>query len=207
MMEFIDMEAEKLRDESNVNQPDPRWANYTLTDEHGDSRQITFEDFITPIKEVKLSENVPKDVVIHFETAKNLAVYSWFVYRFMPVSKLHAYTSIEFALRLKTGNDKKPFSKLLKQVAAEGWFKNEKFSRWQQVTERNRQNYIEDRNVAALMNVEPPEEPEYWDYVNVITETIPYFRNHFAHGSATIFPDRYSSLIVASELINQIFEQ
>lgn len=201
------MEAEKLRNESNVTQPDPRWKHYVLADENGDSRQITFEDFIAPIKDAKLSENVPKDVVIHFETAKNLAAYSWFVYRFIPVSKLHAYTSVEFALRLKTGNKKKPFSKLLKQVAGDGWFKNESFSRWQQVTELKKQNYIEDRNLAELLNIAPPEEPEYWDYVNVITETIPYFRNHFAHGAATIFPDWHSSLIVASELINQIYEQ
>ncbi|BCV50691.1 hypothetical protein [Shewanella algae] len=200
------MKAELLRDETTVNQPDPRWLHYTVTDENGVSRGLTFEDFIAPIKDIQLSKKVPKDVVVHFETAKNLAAYSWYVYRFIPVSKLHAYTSVEFALRLKTGNKKKPFSKLLKQAANEGWFKNENFSQWQQVTERNQQNFIEEKEVAEFLNQEPPEEPQYWDYVNVITDSIPYFRNEFAHGSISIFPDRCSSLVVASELINQIFE-
>ncbi|HIC7214457.1 hypothetical protein [Burkholderia stabilis] len=52
-----------------------------------------------------LRVRVPRSVRVHFETAKNLYVYAWFVYRFYPVAEQQALTSLEFALRERLGVD------------------------------------------------------------------------------------------------------
>lgn len=200
------MNAEELRNIINVNEPDPRWECYHSFNAAGEYTSITLEEFMAPIKDIALSDHVPMEVKIHFETAKNLALYSWFVYRFIPVSKLHAFTSVEFALRLRTGNKKKPFSKLFKQAVDEDWFNNENFTQWRNVTETKRQQYIKDVKVAKYLNSEAPEEPEYWNYLEVLVDVIPYFRNELAHGSSSITPDPYSALVDSAELINQIFD-
>jgi len=46
-----------------------------------------------------LNDTVPEKIREHFETTKNLLLYSWFVYRFIPVAEFHAATTLEYALK------------------------------------------------------------------------------------------------------------
>lgn len=46
-----------------------------------------------------LDEAVPEHVRTHFETAKNVLLYSWCVYRFHMVAELYALSTLEFAFR------------------------------------------------------------------------------------------------------------
>ncbi len=68
-----------------------------------DERQISFtaslEDRHAALEEITLSDAAPLDVRQLFETAKNLSLYSWFVYRFHQVSELISFSALEMALR------------------------------------------------------------------------------------------------------------
>lgn len=60
---------------------------FTLAERHAD------------VSIFELLPTVPADIRIHFETAKNLYLYAWFVYRFYPVAEQQAIASLEFGLR------------------------------------------------------------------------------------------------------------
>src|SRR5882757_2288902 len=51
------------------------------------------------LDEIRVHAGVPLHVRQLFETAKNLALHSWFVFRFHPVAKLMGYASLERALK------------------------------------------------------------------------------------------------------------
>ena len=79
---------------------DNRNAHYVLTNKFtGHARQMTLDDHYEAVQSCDLKENVPVEIIEHYETAKNLYVYSWFSYRFGMVAKRHAITSLEYALR------------------------------------------------------------------------------------------------------------
>ena len=44
-------------------------------------------------------------------------------------------------------------------------------------------------------------------YVIRIAESIPYIRNHIAHGGALLDPSSIATLCVIAEAINQLFEE
>ena len=104
--------AEHLRPIKCMPYPDPRWSGFGCFGSNGEFEPITIERYAKPIQDIKLHSNVPESILIHFETAKNLALYAWNVYRFTPVAELYAYISIELALRDVTGEEKRPFKKL-----------------------------------------------------------------------------------------------
>lgn len=64
--------------------PDPRRPHLvgTLAEEHADLATIS------------LNDAVPVIVAQLFETAKNVSLYSWFVYRFHPVSESVAFSEV-----------------------------------------------------------------------------------------------------------------
>jgi hypothetical protein len=78
---------------SEVYAPDARQAHFvgTLADAHAILTQIT------------LHTGVPVNVRQLFETAKNVSLYSWFVYRFHQVAESVAYSALEMALRERAG--------------------------------------------------------------------------------------------------------
>lgn len=196
---------EHLRPLETMKEPDPRWLGFGGFDSNGEFKTITLEDYAKPIQEISLDKSVPESVVTHFETSKNLALYAWNVYRFTTVAELHAFISIEFALRDKTGNKKLPFKVLFKRAIDAECFSNEYFSQWQLVTEKNKRMHQANLDIAKVLDKEPPEEPQYWNYLEVLMEYIPYFRNTYAHGSSSIKPWAYSTLQMAAEIINQIY--
>ena len=199
--------AEFLRPIEAMSLPDPRWEGFGRINENGKFEPITVERYAGPIQEINLNPEVPESVLIHFETAKNLALYAWNVYRFTPVAELYSYISIELALRDVTGEKKRPFRKLLKQAIEENVLSNEKFSQWKRVSSRREFQYKESVELAEELGLNPPEPPEYWDYLAIIEESIPYFRNDYAHGSADISPWPYRALEDSAELINQLYER
>ncbi|MEM7207571.1 MAG: hypothetical protein AAF434_07095 [Pseudomonadota bacterium] len=199
-----DFHVEHLRPLEHMHAPDPRWQAFGYGTPDGVDF-ISLERYAKPIQEICLNDEVPESVVVHFETAKNLALFAWHVYRFVPVAKLHAFISIEFALREKTGNRKAPFKKLLQSSIHKGWLSNEKFSQWQRVTETRAMEYERSVEMAKEFGIEPPEKPQYWDYLSVLKEQIPFFRNTYAHGSPSISPWPYSALQDSAEIINQLY--
>lgn len=108
---------EQLKLLSEVCQPDIRYrGRIDLEVSTGAVSETTIESIYCLIQTITLGRKVPDEVRSHFETAKNLALYSWFVYAFNVVAAMHAFASLEMALRTKTANRKTPFKRLIDSV-------------------------------------------------------------------------------------------
>jgi hypothetical protein len=109
---------ERLKRLEDICQPDERWLNRVDIDHStGAVTPTTVESIYTLVEEIELSANVPDDVRSHFEIARNLAVYSWFVYSFSVVAAMQALASLEMTVRIKTNAKKRDsFYDLLDRV-------------------------------------------------------------------------------------------
>jgi hypothetical protein len=108
-----------------ITQPDPRYDGSagTLAGLHAD------------LNSIRLHVGVPKHVRQLFETAKNLSLYSWFVYRFHPIAQLIGYASLERALKERVAGERRvepdavreTLRPLMDLAASKGWLKNDRF--------------------------------------------------------------------------------
>lgn len=105
---------EQLKSLNEVCQPDVRnRGRVDLDNTTGAISETTIQSLYLLIEPITLVSSVPEDVRSHFETAKNLALYSWFVYPFNVVAAMHAFASLEMALRTKSSDSKTPFKSLI----------------------------------------------------------------------------------------------
>ncbi|MFC1750996.1 hypothetical protein ACFL2V_19575 [Pseudomonadota bacterium] len=188
----------------------------------------TIEDRHSVLESINLSKSVPVDVIQLFETAKNLSLYSWFVYRFHQVSELIAFSALEMALRNRylKENPLDPDSKqraptlypLLQYARKEGWITNEGFpSAYEKAMYlAERKKYMvkmetHDFDKDPIMEIEEPNEDEILealselDLVEAITSNAHKIRNDLAHGSRTLHPNSLLTLRTTSEIINQLY--
>jgi hypothetical protein len=109
--------VEQLKRLEDIYQPDARYANRVDLDlTTGTATQMTVGSIYSVVEPIRLNDTVPEDVRSHFEVARNLAVYSWFVYPFHEVAVMHAMASLEMAARAKTGEAQTPFKNLLDKL-------------------------------------------------------------------------------------------
>lgn len=132
--------AESLRSPDTAAEPDPRttmFAGQTLPSLAAHHRDI---------EAVRLGIGVPEAVAIQFETARNLYLYAWHVYRFFPVAQSQALFSLEFGLRVRLPDRlpepyQRPWQQhpmlagLLGYAIDQGLVRNEGFRRWHQDAE------------------------------------------------------------------------
>lgn len=86
-------DPERLRPPEYVGEPDPRSTVYVRIDRtDGTSRPMELADHHELISAYALHEGVPHEIVVHFETARNVYLYAWFVYRFYSVAEGVCYT-------------------------------------------------------------------------------------------------------------------
>lgn len=134
--------AEALRDPVSAMAPDPRTGMFagqvplSLAAHHAD------------IARVQLSPAVPESIAIQFETARNLYLYAWHVYRFYMVAATQALTTLEFGLRerlpsqlpepYQRARQKQPMlAGMLGYAIDQGLVRNEGFRRWHQAGEQH----------------------------------------------------------------------
>lgn len=199
-----------------VMESDPRFrgSQFALQQQHAELSQI------------QLLKCVPLDVRQLFETAKNVSLYSWFVYRFHQVAELVAYTALERALKdrmaheqgVKADNVRGKLSHLLKTAARNGWLKSEKFTATKYLAQRQLEQEqlmrMIQENKIGDQPVEIPDIPEakidaravQLNYVEMLARGLPHLRNHLAHGGPLLHPDSASTLRIVAEAINQLFE-
>ena len=197
---------EKFKKIDEILKPDPRTHASRIFDESmGDFRQREIADVHNRLKKIILNKIVPDEIKNHFITSKHLVLYSWFVYRFIPVAELHAITSLEYALKFKTGKKKWGLKRLLTFAVKEGWVTDNDFFIHRQSIERNKKH---EETLKKYLNIEPKEDidPIEGQYTNALIESLPYLRNVYAHGSNTIAPQGYLTLIICAEFINKIFK-
>ena len=223
-------ESDSLRSPDRICHPDPRTLSLVRIDTRtGQSHSTTPEDQYEAVASFVLNAAVPESVAIHFETAKNLYLYAWFVFRFYPLAEQQTLGSLEFALRERQPEFVKDYIQqnrrgqepglgaLLKNAIKEGLVRNEAFNareRWAQRRARARHSYeqIEKMSKEGITQmvvddsgVIPTAEDLNHDWLKDFLDAIPYIRNEYAHGSGMLYHSVLHSFEVVTELINQLF--
>jgi hypothetical protein len=186
-----DFDPEKLRPAEYIHEPDPRnaltaWHDTTT----GVIRPVEASDLHAAVAALSLHPAVPEYIAQHFETLKNVYLYSWFIYRFQPVAELQSLACLEYALRVRLADEikagklkeRRPGLQRLMHYAIENQLvKNEGFARW----------------VRA-------QDPE-WDLLATLEKALPQIRNDYAHGSYSLTPTALDIIELVHEIINQLF--
>ena len=179
---------------------------------------------------IALHCGVPKTVRQLFETAKNVSLYSWYVYPFNQVSELTAFAALEMALREKFESEgpqslarkRTPMLRELLRLAHQRrWLRDEGFEMLPALAARR----VRDRDITeaimkqressgvesiAFSEEEPSEtevqaEIQQMRFVENLWKTVPDVRNLLAHGSTVLHPNSLHTLHVVSQAINQLF--
>jgi hypothetical protein len=219
---------EYLRSLDALDRADPRSDNQALVDVFKPGASALHEHH-SAVEKLGLNKAVPESVVVQFETAKNLYLYSWFVYRFFPVAEHHALTCLELGLRSRFAGQvpKKFWNKprdptlrpLLAFAIASGAIKNESLRGWQnEVYSRARDRYSRERLAEMIesgaeqtemdyASVQPNDRDRNWNYVETLRAVLPEIRNSYAHGSTRLGRQVLGTLELVSELLNQLYPE
>jgi len=189
------MTIELFKTFDSIGAPDPRNTNvFTRDDATGEVSRFTLAELHKRLSDCTLNAAVPEDIQNHFLTARHLALYSWFVYRFEPVAQMQAFASLEFALRKRLGyeaaGERGPtLAPLLKEAVKLRLLMDERFRDW------------------------PGHFEPHWDGTSATAwlegdalEYLTTMRNEFAHGSFTLFADGGRALRMSADGINQLFD-
>jgi hypothetical protein len=126
-----------------------------------------------------------------FLTARHLALYAWYVYRFNTVAQLQAYASLEYALRERLGHaddDRPPGLRVL-------------------LTEAIDIGLLDERRIRDWPGHAGAIAPGYvsGDWLRRLPEPVAMLRNDLARGSFTLNPDGGLTLRIVADIINQLY--
>lgn len=186
-----DFDPERLRPADCIYEPDPRnaltaWVDGTT----GVVRPVQASDLHDAVAAFSLHSGVPEDIAQHFETVKNVYLYSWFIYRSQPVAEMQSLACLEYALRTRLAGEiqagkfkemRPGLKKLIRYAIDNQLVQNEGFVRW----------------VRA-------QDPE-WDLLRSLEKALPGIRNDYAHGSYSLTPTALGVIELVHEIINQLF--
>ena len=198
--------VEPLKPLDEVCEPDARRLGWSILNHAtGEVRPLQFADHYRAIEGITLDDAVPESIRTLFNTARNVLVYSWHVYRFTVVAELQAYSTLEFALRERMGlggnSDGPGLAKLLRRAARAGVLSDDAFASlrsqrpWPVVTG----NSIIDANAD-------PEVVTSRGHVAILAEALPMLRNTLAHGSSSVWPHALSTFRLIAAAINWMFQ-
>lgn len=197
-----------------------------ISADDGTIRNRTLEDQHEIISRFVLVHTTPESVRVHFETAKNLYLYAWFVYRFYMVAEHYVFSTLEMALRgrlhahFTPKQMKRPpgLAELLSMAAALGYLDNNKLPSREARALEMAQNRFSHEITARMMrdgvtsmavdysSVRPTEEDLAFDWIGHFAAHLPLQRNMHAHGSDHLYPNVLWTFEIVAELINQLYE-
>ncbi len=217
--------AEALRNADTIFRPDPRSTPQWET-LNGHAHLAEIEQRSVQLQQFVLHAGVPEAIRIHFETAKNVYLYAWFVYRFNMVAGQYLYSTLELALRIcfyppegEVTEGKRPtLAPLLKRALKKGYFSTEKFSmarrhalgqaRQRYRSEIGKKVFEENLSGADLDYSQVVPTKDDYDSFNLPQwlDTIPFLRNEHSHGTTSLWPMSQIDFEIAGEMINQLFD-
>jgi hypothetical protein len=212
--------AESLRSPEKIGLPDPRMGSgaYAL-DRLVGHHQAMFN--------LPLGAAVPEAVRVHFETAKNLFLYSWCVYRFYMVAEQYALTTLELALRskliavglVKAEGERIPgFRHMLRVAQDKGLVSDARFTPREEAAnklahDRHSMEMIKKMEELGLSEmtydssaIKPTEEDLAINWLERIADSLPDTRNMHAHGTSTLYPTVLMTFVVVHNIMQQLFE-
>lgn len=215
--------AESLRNPDTAAEPDPRTMMFA-----GQSPP-SLAVHHSEIEAIYLTTDVPENVAIQFETARNLYLYAWNVYRFYQVAQSQALSALELGLKLRLPSRLPPpyqrpkqphpmLAGLLGYAIDQGLVRNEGFGRWHRsAQDRARQRrFMESMQTMIdqqlkVMQMEKDEpitltpEDQSWDLVQLLRKSIPDLRNELAHGSSMLTNQVLGTIELVAEILSQIY--
>jgi len=178
-------------------EPDYFMSSFVVVNrETGEKRKRTLFDHHSAIAAIQLSSGVPDSLQEHFDVARNLFLYSWFVYHFMSVAERHAFSSVEYALRLKSGKPKLMLGQGFELAIKENWIKDSGF-----------RNYCAGQDIDGEKQqaARGADGDDTQAYCKILLDSFPYLRNHVAHGNPMSDLGGLTTLAICADLINQLF--
>jgi hypothetical protein len=208
-------ERDTLKSLAQLNVPDAVQAAFSRYDQFtGSLRPKSIEDHHSDARELALPDHVPQDIRRHFDTARNLFLYSWFVWAFAWVAQLYGYVSLEMALRLRALNENRidesaspGLARLIKLAISEGWILVEELPQHVETDPDERaalEKTLENYTLADLARMWIPQ-LDPLSYIKDLAEAIPFFRNELAHGTTHISGDSFSTLLLCRDMISKLF--
>lgn len=223
-----------LRTPEHLCDPDPR-ARYFVRvhPESGSIQPLSISNLYESVAAYPLSDAVPENVRILFDTARNLYLYAWFVYRFYNVAEQQAFACLEMALRERL-KDEMPLPEeywprkreeqppslrpMLRYIIDWSYIQNKGFRTWRdRGIIRSRQRYemekLQEMQEKGLDSIDldysevvvTDKDLQDYDYLSVLLKHMPSARNDYAHGSGILHNQVLHSFEVVSELVNQLF--
>ncbi|HEY2329989.1 MAG TPA: hypothetical protein VGI63_09285 [Verrucomicrobiae bacterium] len=186
----------------------------------GSTRPFQFDDLHKRMAVLVLNSTAPEDVRTGFDTARNLYLYSWFVYRFLTVAELQVYAAFEYALgkRIEIENVGRihGLNKRFDFAVGKGWLQAEGIRRFQMSAKR-RGKYAEEQErlykkylkpIGGWQNLDSKTEAEHAsEYLHHLKIGIPKLRNSIAHGEPMLDGGTVLTIEICCDLINQLFPE
>jgi len=203
----LDMSADNFRELNALTLPDIRQSMFVVVNEKtGTHRPTDVADIHKGLCSLSLSSKVPDDIRVHFDTARNLLLYSWFVYRFMQIAERQAYASAEMALRMKLPPDPKKKCRMLRDLlqdaVAMGIIRAEGFTHFREIV--SERNDLRMSLPSEIRNSALPE-PDAAAYLANLVEMLPALRNGLAHGNTRLDHHVWFTMNITCDLINQLY--
>lgn len=175
---------EEFKSIEDILNPDSRNLHFVMYDEvTSEQRLYELNDMHRSIDVITLSSEIPEKIISQFNVARNLALYSWFVYSFHPVAMMKVFSTVESALKIRLGQHKYGFKGLLKKSVKLGLLKDSGFN-----------------------HIETPDDNNCIEYSKRIPDIVSKLRNDLAHGEVLLVPWGISNLRICADIINQLFE-
>lgn len=173
----------------------------------GDVRDRTLEEYHRGISRIQLDAHVPEAVRQHFDVARNVLIYAWFVYGFVPIAELQVFATLEFALRLRLGreHEKRPpgLAELLKQAVDMGVLCDDDFAALRTIPGQP----VVTGNSIVDANLRSADHRSAESHIALMARAIPRLRNLLAHGAFALWPGGQGAFIVVSTAINALYRQ
>jgi hypothetical protein len=210
------MDGDALKPLAELCEADPRQAAFARLDRGAaEVRPKTIEDHYSDVLLTALPARVPEDVRTHFDIARNLLLYSWFVWRFLWAAQLYAYASLELALRTRAIRDgaigrksRANLDKLLRIALERRWIDVERLSEYIEL-DRNQKQALErwlrvypEGDLA--LNWAPQVDPA--KYTAMLAKAIPSSRNELAHGTTALWGNPFGTVVRCRDLISHVFD-
>lgn len=210
-------EKEAFVDYESIMEPDSRSTVWVKINERtGEQEPITLRDHYERAQSIVIHDSVSEKVYHHLLGAKHLLLYSWYVYRFLPIAYSQALSSVEFALKEKAKlencdfGSKRGFKALFKVAINEGWIRNEDLKFYPQYYKWTSERHAELRELAdahfgkkhhSKPTTQSPETP---DYLAILVDWLPMMRNDLAHGSSYL-NTTYNEVEICADVVNALF--
>ena len=210
--------ADSLRSTAALQLPDPRMAD-------GDPAG-SLEKRHSAIAAVRLSDTVPEQIRIHFETAKNAYLYAWCVYRFHMVAEHYVFSALELALRERlselglapTGKGRpRGLGDWIRLAAKHSLITNERFGPGAVMARLRAEDRLSDEMRQKVIGENLPEieysladakvlPEDSLDWIEHYATHMPKIRNLHAHGTDMLYPTVLHSFHAVADFINQCYE-